>query len=360
MRSVIATRAGTGLAFGLAALILAAAPAAATPLRVPAGFVGVVPQAPLRAADLERIGRLGLDVRLPVFWYDVERRPGEYDFEALDRVIGAAADRGIRVLPQLGGSPGWATPDPARPPLGRSAIAAWRGFLRAMVERYGPDGDFWQGRGRRVPVRRWQVWNEPNFWVFWRPRPTPRGYARLLHASAAAIRGADPGARIVAAAVAPIERALKPWEFMRRMYRVPGFRDDFDVAALHPYSPSLRGVEYQVRRFRRVMARAGDGRKPLLLTELGVASDGVPPTAFDRGPLGQARFLERTFERLLERRRRWRIAGAYWFTWRDAGGLDPSCSFCQHAGLLDVRGEPKPAWWALRRVVSRGTARAVR
>jgi hypothetical protein len=353
-------RVAAALSLALVALLSVAVCPAGASRGAPARFFGVVPQAPLTKGDFERLGGLGLNLRLAVTWSEVEPRRGEYDFAGLDRVFAEAAANGTRVMPQLGGAPAWSTASPAPPPLGGSALAEWRGFLRALVERYGSGGQFWRGRGQRLPVRQWQVWNEPNFILYWPPRPSPRGYVRLLHASAATIRAADPQAQIVAAAVAPIEHTYRPWVFLRRMYQVPGFKRDFDVAAVHPYSATTAGVEYVIRRIRKVMAQAGDGGKPLLLSEVGVASDAERPTAFDQGPQGQAQFLERTFSRLLAERRRWRIAGAYWFTWEDAAGFESSCSFCQYAGLFDRGGDPKPAWWALRRVVSGAARRAVR
>jgi hypothetical protein len=101
------------------------------------------------------------------------------------------------------------------------------------------------------------------------------------------------------------------------------------------------------------MARAGDGRKRLLLTEVGVASAGGRQNPFNRGRRGQARFLESAFGELLRERRRWRLAGAYWFTWQDGTAVDPTCVFCQYAGLFDETDQPKPAWWGLRRLLGR-------
>lgn len=203
-----------------------------------------------------------------------------------------------------------------------------------------------------MPIRRWQIWNEPNFLLAWHPRISPRGYARLLGVAARAIRSVDPGAEIVAAAVAPVEAGMLPWTFLKRLYEVPGARRDFDVMAVNPYASSTAGVEYEIRRIRHVMALAGDGEKPLRVTELGVASDAIFPNPFDKGRLGQARFLERAYALLIQHRRRWRIAGVDWFAWQDLGYTDTHCVFCQYAGLFDVERVPKPAWHALRRFVS--------
>lgn len=344
-----------GARAGALALALACAlalPSGVAAARLPAGFAGVVPQGPLSPGDFDRIGGLGLGLRLGVSWRAVEEEPGAYDFSALDAEVGAAADRGITVLPVVYGTPAWLRPDPFRPPLGRAGLAAWRGFLRELVRRYGRGGEFWQGRGRRVPLRRWQLWNEPNFPIFWRPGPSPAAYAKLLHAGAAAIRGVDPRAQIVAAGLAPIERQPPPWQFLRRLYRVPGFRADADLIALHPYSARFAVLAERVGRMRAVMAAAGDARKSLLITEIGAASSSSRPDVMDLGLLGQASYLEQSMLGLA-RFRRWRIGAVYWYAWQDKLGDDPTCQFCPYVGLLDADGAPKPAWWALRRLVVR-------
>lgn len=343
-----------GAAASVAVLVLVAGLAAASVsrARAPEGFFGVVPQAPLESRDLGRIDRAELSLRIVVPWSQVEPQDGAFDFAETDRVIGGAVRRGIRVLVQVGGVPSWVSRDPAAAPVDASARNEWKEFLRRLVGRYGPRGELWGDEVGIRPVRRWQIWNEPNFPLYWR-HPSPAAYAKLLHASAQAIKTVDPGAVIVAAAVAPIEHTMRPWEYLRRLYRVPGVKRDFDLAALHPYAASWRGIVLLVRRTRRVMAEAGDGRTRLLLTELGVASDATEPTAANLGPIGQARFLESSFGGLYSHRRAWRVGGVYWYSWKDGTYADDHCSFCQYSGLLDGAGDPKPAWTAMKRVLAR-------
>jgi hypothetical protein len=353
-------RPGAGAVLAAVALVAACAfapSASAADRPLPAGFFGVVPQAPPAEADLERMDGVVETVRVPVVWSQCEPAPGIYDFTALDAEIGAAADHGVRVQPFVWGTPGRFSHQAARPPLGKRARAAWARFLRALVGRYGSGGAFWRGRSRREPVRVWQVWNEPNFVVFWRPRPSPAGYARLLRVSARAIRGADPRARVALAGVAPVNAGIKTWVFLRRLFRRPGIRRDFDLVALHPYSTTVPELDYQVRKVRWAMAEAGLGRRPLLIGEIGVASWGDYRSPFVVGPGGQESFLEASFRRLLRMRRRWRIVGVDWFTWRDQRSIDRTCSFCQGAGLLDLDGKPKPAWRAYRRAVAEARVR---
>ena len=157
---------------------------------------------------------------------------------------------------------------------------------------------------------------------------------------------------MVAAGLAPVEGGMLPWTFLRRLYEVPGARRHLDLVALHPYSSTLRGMVFQIRKARRIMARAGDEAKPLLVSEVGVASESRFPTGFDWGREGQASFLQQAYGLLLRNRSRWRIAGADWYAWQDLPTGDGHCVFCQHAGLFDTAGRPKPAWRAFHRLAT--------
>jgi hypothetical protein len=338
---------------GLVVATLGAGVAAAPAAPLPSGFFGVVPQTNVTAAEFARMqGAVGT-IRVPVNWAQIETAPGRYEFGALDEEVLEAAAHGIRVLPFVGTTPAWLSPDPSRPPLGTErARRSWSSFLRVLVGRYGPGGLLWRDQGQKRPIRRWQIWNEPNFRLFWHPRPAPRRYADLLALAARAIKGEDPRAEIVVGGVAPVGAGLWPWVFLRRLYRVPGVKKDFDIVAVHPYSASVSEMVDQIESARYVMAEAGDQRTRLLVSELGVASWGSFASAFVKGPEGQAVFLRRSFERLLAMREKWRLAGVDWFTWRDQPHPDQRCSFCQGAGLLEVEGGPKPAWWAFRRIAT--------
>ena len=348
-RGLIVAALAAAMHFGIAAQPAGAATAARA--KPPAGFFGVVPQAAPSAVDLGRMEGSVETLRFPIYWSKCEPSPGEYDFSGPDAEIAAAAEHGIRVLPFVYGTPAWLAGNEARPPLDGQGLGAWKGFLRKLVERYGPHGSLWRGAAHREPIRRWQIWNEPNFRLFWLPRVSPPDYARLLDASAGVIRKADPGAQIVLAGIAPVGAGMKTWIFMRRLLQVPGVRDDFDFAALHPYAANMAQMDYQLSQVRAAMTAGGARRKPLIVTEIGVASDGFYRSVFVKGFDGQARFLREAFGRLLAMRHRWRIAGVDWFTWQDQPRPDPHCAFCPGAGLFDLAGGPKPAWFAYRHAV---------
>jgi len=135
------------LAAALVAIALLAPTANAA--TAPPGFFGVVPQALPGKGDFKRMEGSVETVRMPILWFEVEPRKGEYDFANVDREVEEAAGAGIRVLPFVYGSPGWVERANAVAPLGARPLAEWKGFLRVLVHRYGPQGSFWIGNAHQ-------------------------------------------------------------------------------------------------------------------------------------------------------------------------------------------------------------------
>ncbi len=327
------------------ALLSAPAPAGAS------GLFGVVTQGQPAPRDYERMGDGGVGtLRFGLWWHLIEQQPGVYDWSYADAIMAGAASAGVRPLPFVYGTPAWLADRPAEPPLaGAPARRAWQNFLRAAVGRYGRGGEFWRGRSDRSPVAEWQIWNEPNFAIYWRPKPDAIAYAELLELADNAIESVDGGARVMLAGVAPVRGGVEPWEFLEELYTVPGVARHFETLALHPYSPNLYGIKFQLRLMRRVASASADPLAPLAITELGWASAGARTHALVRTPEGQASMLRRAFAYLRRTRSRWRLRTVSWFSWRDtAQSVEAVCDFCKHSGLFTLRGKPKPAWTAFR------------
>ena len=286
-------------------------------------------------------------VRVPFDWAQIELADEYWAWEQFDRIVAAASYHGVRVLPSVYGAASWLHSVQSHPPLDdRRAREQWRSFLVALVARYGPGGSFTRS-ARTLPIRRWQIWNEPNFDLYWHPRPAPAEYARLLRISAGAVRRADPRAKLVTAGFAPIRSGITWWRYLPALYRIPGFARSFDVLALHPYSRTVANLRDQLRRARLIMERQGDGEKAIALTELGWSS-GVGHVPLVVGPREQASNLTKSFA--LAERREYGISDLFWYAWQDATIVEPFCGFCPEAGLFDLDGRPKPAWVAFRRV----------
>ena len=193
--------------------------------------------------DLETMAATGIGTdHFLLDWAVVEPTQGSFNWP--DRAIGALASHGIRLVPYLWGSPSWVADTPPRPPLdSASDEQAWRDFLQAAVARYGPDGSYWDhdyeqqfgGGAKPLPIRSWQIWNEPNLEKYFAPKPSAKEYARLLEISHDVIKGQDPQARIVLAGMPGFGKP-KAWDFLDSLYAIPGFKGNFDAAALHPYA----------------------------------------------------------------------------------------------------------------------------
>ena len=202
------------------------------------------------------------------------------DFSRLDSLVAAASSHGIQLLPVVIYAPRWARRDPARAarrPPGRRTMppfcaSSWAATGRAG--RSGPSGP----PCRRRPLRTWQIWNEPELPYQWdvdrgAPGAYPRGYVDLLRAARSAMKGADSRSRVVLAGL-----TNDSWNELRPLYR-SRVRGLFDVAAIQTYTGKPENVVRVLARVRAVMRRAKDSRKPVWITETGLAGRAWPHRA---------------------------------------------------------------------------------
>jgi len=339
-----AFRPGTLATLALAALACSACAAQA------GGFHGVVTQGSLEPDDYGRMasGKVGT-LRVALRWSGVQPSadtPVEaWTWGAYDAVIGSAADHGIRVLPVLDAPSPSGVPDP---PTTKSARRKFAKFAGEVAARYGRGGSFWDGRPA-LPIKAWQIYNEQNGPAYWRGKPNPRTYGRILRSASQAIEREDPRAEIVLGGMfsTPSGRgAINSWNYLKRLYEVKKIKRAFDTVAVHPYSSSLRGISYQVRKVRNVMRSKHDRGADLRITEFGWGS--ARHGNLNLGRKGQARMLKKSFRLFEGHRGAWNLKGVNWFSFQDnpAGG----CSFCPTSGLFEADRDAKPSWRAFKRI----------
>ena len=335
-------RAVTASAVALIACLPAAAAQAA-----PREFYGITSAEMPTAAEYVRMGSAHAGtLRMNLVWGAVQSGPqAAYDWSDFDVIVGNAAENGVRVLPTIYSSPGWVAPSYEHPPP-KSALGQWRRFVAAAAQRYGHSGEFWSLHPEipKIPIRDWQIWNEPNSPSFWKPRPNAKRYVRLLRVSRAGIKGADPRARIVLAGLFPTpgtNLGVFIDRYLPQLYRAGG-RPLFDAVAVHPYNIRPRNSIRDLVRVRRIMARYKDRRTPLLVTEIGWATGGPPYLLTVRSD-GQAGRLRGTYKLMAKNRKRLKIRSVFWFSLRDYGDGD---IWYEHTGLFTESGTPKPAWRA--------------
>jgi len=334
----------------LVVALLAAVPAAAQAY-LPPGFVGISPQNSGTAKDYELMREAGIkSVRQPLVWRAVEpENPAfsEREWGYFDHEVRLAARAGMEVFPFITGSPEWVSLEEIDLPVASAwQRRAWASFLRAVVDRYGIDGSFWREEEDvpYVPMRRFEIWNEENI-VSFSSEPEPARFAQLIRIAGRVIHHRQPGAKVIVGGLFGRPLQIPPnvasGDFLNRMYRAGRVKRYFDGVALHPYVADARAMAAQLRNLRRIMRRHHDGTTPLYVTELGWGS-AAGPTRWQRGLYGQARQLDKALAIISANRVRWKIRGAWWFTWTDEGG---SCVFCGSAGLLTAKREAKPAWF---------------
>jgi hypothetical protein len=223
-------------------------------------------------------------------------------------------------------------------------------FVREAARRYGPNGYFWADKDVVQANRpKWfQVWNEPNIPNYWNHHPDPEGYGRFLRQTATVLKAADPDVRVLAAGL-PEPSTFRPGyyhaaDFMQRMLAVPGVNDVVDGVAVHPYATYPRQIFDHLDRARTAMRRSGASSKSLFITEFGWATGGGN-RGLSTTPAGQAERLRNAYRLLLSRRTEYRLAGAYWFSYKDTpvrpGGYD---WWGRYTGLVDRYRRPKPSW----------------
>ena len=271
--------------------------------------------------------------------------PGDqYDWSYFDGLVRSTAEKGIDFMPVLFGAPPWISSDVATPPIG-SWEGIWTNYVTAVVKRYGSDGAFWSENPEvpKRPIEDWQVWNEPNSRTWWRPRPDPKEYGKLLVMSAKAIHAADPQSRVLTAGIVaePTNSGAIPGnEYLRGLYKSKAARRATDVVAFHPYAPTTQDVERQLRSARKTLGKVGMKKTPIAVTEIGWGSEGPKNHPLI---LPEAK-LETEFRKLLQmaadQRRRIGLDRFLWYQWQDHP--DPICLWCLSSGLIDDGGDPKP------------------
>lgn len=350
-----------------------AVPAAAS-ASVPDGFVGMMADGPFfypgmnEGTELSSMVSSGVEsVRTVVNWSSMQPVASEQalvkakiptanftkvngvptDFASLDLLVAAAAERRLTVLPVVEYAPPWDSLNPrsaASPPKSPQPFAR---FVAALARRYGPHGSFWSAHPTipRVPIRTWEIWNEPNFKEYWSQQPFEPGYVRLLRAVRPVLRKADPSAKILVAGLANFS-----WQYLADMYKL-GARPFFDAVAVHPYTATPAGVITILGKVRAVMNRHGDRKKPILATEVSWPSaKGKAPTTFENATTeqGQARKVAQAVRLLAANRRRLKLSAFYYYTWIGnetmPGARADQFNFAGLLQFFDGKGpRPKPA-----------------
>ena len=231
------------------------------------------------AKSLDDAVALGVGwLRVDLSWDEIQHQsPADSDWSAFDPLVDAAAARGLRLLPILDRTPPWVRPAgcdsdtcaPADP-------NQFADFAAAAARRYAPRG-----------VRTWEIWNEPNIDIFWKPSPDLARYVALLRPTVAAIRGVDPGATMISGGLSSARTApgrIAGLDFLRAFAALggPGL---VDAIGFHPYSfpvppayPAAWNVWAEMERnptsVESILASSGYPGKKIWISEYGAPTNG--------------------------------------------------------------------------------------
>jgi hypothetical protein len=285
-------------------------------------------------------------VRLFVGWNAVESAPGVYNTaEIADyQQFLAALPAGTKVDVDVEGTPSWASGgsnDIHTPPVDNATYASFVGHLVKAFH------------GR---VTAWEIWNEEDSSGWW--GGTAAQYVGLLRAAHEAVKAADPGATVVLGGLTGNDSA-----YLRELY-ADGARGSFDAVGVHTdtacnvtspyvfeYNIGTKTInQYFFLGFISVhatMVAAGDGSKPIYMTELGWSST---TTECETGHWAgqklagvteqtQATYMRQAFHCLALPRYSY-VKAAMWF---ELTNNSASTAPIDNFGLLDSNLSPKPA-----------------
>ena len=330
-------------------LALAAAPSAqARPVSEIAGVMvhpwqAQVPDARERIfAGVAATGTKWVRIDLPWSWVEPHGptvRNGHGSWSQIDAIFGAAHRHGLKPIPIVAHTPPWASDS---------------GELWAYPDAE-PFETFFAAALRRYPqIQAWELWNEPNYSRFSKPRPDPAAFVEFLRSARRARDSVGSTAKLISGGLAPgVDIEIDDWI---NQVAIRGGLTLIDGLGIHPYSsvspddPRSRMMQLQALHER--LAKLGRPDLPLWLTEYGAptvpVANGYAPALNEQQ---QADRLRTAFA--LASRFDW-IENLTWYEYRDGcdDPVDPECNF----GLVRTDLSHKPAYDALREVVAGATA----
>jgi hypothetical protein len=260
--------------------------------------------------------------REEILWEKVQTWPGgpfhwsgnEHGFYNYDYAIEAQAKAGINMIGLLDYNPSWVKG--SNPPT-ETWIEDWAGFVYTTVARYGRD---------RGLIKHWELWNEPNVKEYGYDcgLHTIEDFIGILKVGHAAVKAADPDAKVVMGGISGILKRPQPFnydwlDYLERVGQAGGW-EYVDILAIHIYHPLA--PEQAFRRFNRIANLRGElshldtlqqryGPKPVWITEFGLATLDIWPGV---GLQNQALFLVRSYVLLLAHPH---VEKIFWYDFRD-------------------------------------------
>jgi len=289
-----------------------------------------------RELDLDMMKYAGINlIRMDFLWSEVERERGVYNFREYKKLVDALRERNITVLFIL--DYGNQYYDEGLAPYTDTGREA---FSRFTLE------SFREFKGEDII---WELWNEPNLAQFWRPKPNPEDYIRLLKAVHLVAEEVG-GVKLVAPGISGFD--LK---FLEETFK-SGMLEFVDAVSIHPYrstNPETVGLDYA--RLKEILSLYGFPSKPIISSEWGYCTSGSYGNRVSITT--QAEYAVRMFLVNIMND----VNMSVFYDWKDDGISiqDSEHNFgiiADYEGLKSVYGRPmyfiKPAYYAIYTLIS--------
>ncbi len=288
---------------------------------------------------LDPISSAGFKViRTNIYWSHVETIKTAYDWRNYDKLIKKMDKAGIRPLLALSFSNPLYEPmhkitsltgttvEKAAPPTHEQSIKAFAKFAATAAHRYKKSNVIWE------------IWNEPNYKVFWVPEPNAKDYANLANATCTAIKKADPKAIVIAPSSAgtPFDDDYIIWwkEFLENSNL-----DCLDAISVHPYVWNTNKGPYinleKYKHLRELISKYTKRDIPIISSEFGFSS-----SDWNISPKRQAALLVRNY--IINQMADIKIS--IWYNWVDDGTNPKERE--HNFGVTKRDGTKKPLFYA--------------
>jgi len=278
-------------------------------------------------------------------WAYCEPQRGRFSWEHSDLVVAHAVRQGLQIIARLGYPPKWAQPpDSPATLLLPDSFSDFAHFCARFARRYADS------------VSHVIIWNEPNLAMEWGFRqPSAEEYVQLLRECYNRIKETNPGAIILAGALAPTPSPLEDplavddLTFLQALY-TSGATEFFDALAIHSYGwatppeddPEPNRVNFRrAELLRQIMVTHGDTDKPCFITEAGWNDH--PRWTRAVSPALRIQYTKRAYQ-YAQQRWPWCHAVAMWafrFPW-------PQHSYQDYFAFVSPSFGPRPIYQAIR------------
>jgi hypothetical protein len=207
----------------------------------------------------------------------------------------------------------------------------WAELVAATVQHVNVD--------RRLGVRYWEVWNEPNLWGFW--QGSYQEYLRLYDVTVEAALKVDPNIRIGGPAVASYQPHHID-EFMQHEAQ-QGEKGRVDFVSWHSYGKQPEELASHIRAVREIAGKYPQFSPELVITEFNVLQGGPLDTSANGATDTAAGAI--AFLSSIESMQRERLDKALLFELKDGAGPK---SYWGRWGMLTNDGLTKPIYHAFK------------